>query len=481
MIAGCEHTNQSDSLIKTSDGRGYDEMRGDGYGGDQYEYYGENPFVSTDAEQVSTFSIDADGGSYANCRRFIESGEIPPEGAVRIEEFINYFIYDYPDPTDGHALHVEGEVCECPWDESHRLIRIGIKGKSIAASEMPPSNVVFLIDVSGSMSSEDKLPLLRKCFKLLADQFGPQDVVSIVTYSGASSVPLNAARGHEKQKIYDAINSLGAGGSTAGAQGIMTAYEIAEQNYIQGGNNRVILASDGDFNVGIRDTDKLIELIEEMRDKGIFLTTIGVGRGNLNDRMMEQVANHGNGTYEYIDDFEQGRLLFTSGFSKLYTVAQDVKVQVRFNPTMVKEWRLIGYENRVLNEEDFEDDTKDAGELGAGQTVTALYEIVPNTMAMHIVKPAFYLDFRYKEPLGESSIPISVAVDNSNKPFALASENTRFAAAVASYGMLLTDSQYKGETSLGDVLEWARSSSGYDPEGLRAGFIKVVSRTKLTE
>ncbi len=446
---------------------------------ERYNNVEENPFQEVKDQPVSTFSIDADGASYSNVRRFLSSGQKPPKEAVRTEELINYFTYNYPDPTGEHPIFVDGEIGECPWNQENKLIRIGFKGKSIPREALPAANIVLLIDVSGSMSSEDKLPLLKAGFKELINEFRPQDHIAIVTYAGNAGVVLPATSGAEKQKIKSAIDALGAGGSTAGAKGIITAYEIAEKSFVKGGNNRVILATDGDFNVGPSSQEELVKLIESKRDKGIFLTVIGVGTGNLNDGMMEQVADKGNGIYEYIDNLEQARKVFVYEFNKFYTIAKDVKVQVQFSPTMVKAYRLIGYENRVLAKEDFTDDKKDAGELSSGQTITALYEIVPGSgSAISRYDPVFTIDFRYKQPDENISKQISINVRDEGKSFSQTSENMRFTASVAGWGMLLRDSKFKGNLTHNQVFQWASSCLKFDPHGYRKDFIKLVNKSK---
>lgn len=450
--------------------------------GDRYNDFQENPFVSVADVPVSTFSIDADGGSYANVRRFISEGRIPPPEAIRTEELINYFPLDYPNSTDGHPIALSGEISVCPWNTQHHLIRIGIKGNNIPKDQLPPSNIVLLIDVSGSMASPDKLELLKSGFQLMVKEFTSSDRISIVTYAGESSVALPSTPGHEKFRIIATIKSLGAGGSTAGAQGIITAYTIAEENFIEGGNNRVILATDGDFNVGISSEEELVALIEEKREAGIFLTTVGVGRGNYNEAMLEQVANHGNGTYEYIDDLQQARKVFVDEYYKFYPAAKDVKVQVAFNPDLVEAYRLIGYENRLLDEEDFEDDKKDAGEISIGQNVTALYEIKPAASGpAYRSNPTFTIDFRYKLPYGNEGIPLSLDIFNEGKSFAEASEHMRFAAAVAGFGMLLRDSPYKGSVTYKDVVKWTEGARSFDPYDRRATFIEVVRQAQALD
>ncbi|WMN10987.1 VWA domain-containing protein [Marivirga salinae] len=445
--------------------------------GDQYIDNGENPFISTSEQNVSTFSIDADGGSYANSRRFLtQESNLPPNGAVRIEEFINYFDLNYPQPTDGSPIAANGEVAKCPWKPEHKLIRIGIQGKDIPESQLPASNYVFLIDVSGSMSSKDKLQLLKQGFNLLVDKLTSQDKIAIVTYAGQAGLLLESTSGDQKGKIKEAINSLGSGGSTAGADGIITAYNIALDNFIEGGNNRIILGTDGDFNVGISDREELITLIEGKRDNGIFLTTLGVGRGNLNEGTLEQIANKGNGTYEYIDNVEQLKKVFIYEKNKFYTVAKDVKVQVDFNAEIVDAYRLIGYENRILNEEDFEDDSEDAGELGAGQSITAIYEIIPNPAVGFETGRTFSIDMRYKLPDNTTSVPFELDIVDEDKSFAQSSDYMKFTASVAAFGMQLIDSQFKGTASYQDINDWLYQTNLDDPYGYKEELKSLVNK-----
>lgn len=442
---------------------------------DQYKEYGENPFVLADTQSVSTFSVDADGGSYANVKRFIlDENTLPPESAVRVEEFLNYFPMNYPDPNDQTPIALNGEVSECPWNTSHRLIRIGIKGKTLPV--LPPANWVLMVDVSGSMASEDKLELAKKgLVRFVNETMRSTDKLAVVTYAGAVNVALPSTFGNEKNKIIDAIESLNSGGSTAGAAAIVQAYDIAVANKIENGNNRIIMITDGDFNVGISNTDELVKLVEEKRDQGIFLSTIGLGRGNFNEQMMEQIANNGNGTFEYIGDEEQAQKVFVTEFGKFYTVAKDVKVQVEFNPETVLKYRLIGYENRLLAQNEFEDDTKDAGEIGSGQNVTALYEIelVPNAQ---LNQRLFTVDFRYKNPDSDVSEPLTLQITNQNQSFNQASNNMRFSASVAAFGMLLKKSQYSGDATYEKVLNWLNNTTTYDPSNYRAKFIEVVKK-----
>lgn len=446
------------------------------YSGENYTDYGENPFVDVSESPVSTFSIDADGGAYSNMRRFANLGQRPPTAAVRIEEFVNYFNFDYTEPTSENvALHAEMSLC--PWNTEHNLIRIGLKGKSL--DQRPPSNFVFLIDVSGSMNAPEKLGILKTGFKALTDQLTAQDRVALVTYAGSAGVVLNSTPGNEKEIIKNAIDQLGAGGSTAGAEGIITAYQIAQAYFIQGGNNRVIIGSDGDFNVGPSSTDELVELIEEKRESGIFLSVLGVGSGNFNDAMMEQLANNGNGTYEYIDNAEQIKKVFIYEYDKFFTVAKDAKIQVTFDELAISKYRLIGYENRLLDEEDFENDTTDAGEIGASQCITALYEIVPRQNAKGEVIAT--LDFRYKFPDQDQSRLLQFTIANQNQNFEQASENMRFAAAVAGLGLLLKNSQYMGTLTFDDVIQWAENARSFDPFGFREEFVQLARTLKDAE
>ncbi len=446
-------------------------------GGEEYGAYIENAFIKTIDEPVSTFSIDADGGSYSNIRRFLKTSSLPPQNAVRIEEMINYFDYDYPSTKDGHPLSVNTEVGTCPWNSDHKLIQIGIKGERIDVSQLPASNLTFLVDVSGSMSSDDKLGLFKEGIKLLVNQMDEEDRIAIVTYASNPGVHLEATAGDKKNKIINAINELGAGGSTAGEGGILAAYEIAQANFIEGGNNRIIMATDGDFNVGLSGLDELIELIEKKREeKNIFLTTLGFGTGNYRETILEQLANNGNGTYEYIDDIKQAEKVFIHDFGKLYTVAKDVKIQVDFNPSVVAQYRLVGYENRLLENEDFEDDKKDAGELGSGQNVTAIYEVILASRATYLNTIPLSVDFRYKTPTGGTSTLIEVDAIDLDQDWASASENFRFAASVAAFGLLLRDSEYKGDATFDKVKQWGQNASSFDPGAYRAEYLQLVDR-----
>jgi Ca-activated chloride channel family protein len=461
------HTLDDGLYMKGSNEAFYDTYN------EKYEDYGENPFVKVVDEPVSTFSVDADGGSYTNMRRYINLGQAPPVASVRIEEYINYFTFDYKEPEAGENVSLNSEVSTCPWNEAHHLIRVGMKGKTIPEDELPYSNYVFLIDVSGSMNSPDKLGILKVGFKSMVDNLRDQDRVAIVTYAGEAGLLLPSTYGDERADIKNAIDKLGAGGSTAGAAGITTAYEIAEENFIPDGNNRVILGTDGDFNVGPSTTNELVELIEEKRETGIYLTVLGVGGGNLNDHMMEQIANKGNGNYEYIDNAKQIRKVFTNELGKFYTVAKDAKIQITFNADMVDSYRLIGYENRALENEDFENDTVDAGEIGSSQTITALYEVV----LLEILSPVTYatFDFRYKKPNEDMSRLITHAVNPPPMDIYFASDNMKFAAAVAGFGLLMKQSEYKGTLSKQMIVELCENDIIFDPFGYREEFIDLVS------
>ncbi len=482
---GCENSEDSLSVNPTLDSSFASNADGNFSGvpagtpdftGESYNEIVENPFIETADEPISTFSIDADGASYSNTRRFLSYGQLPPKEAIRTEELVNFFTFDYPSPNR-HPISLDGEITACPWAEGHRLVRIGLKGKDIARDALPATNFVFLIDVSGSMKSEDKLELLKEGFIQFTDFMRDEDRIAIVTYAGSSGVLLESTAAKDRNKIKQAIGKLTGGGSTAGAEGIKTAYKIAEENFIQGGNNRVILGTDGDFNVGISDQESLVKLIEEKRETGIFLTVLGVGTGNLREGQMEQIANHGNGNFEYLDNVDQAKKVFIEEFNKFYTVAKDVKIQIQFDPTRIQKYRLIGYENRLLENEDFEDDTKDAGEIGSSQTITALYEIVPRNDSRNPGN-SVSVDFRYKLPDSDVSHPINLNIKDEFNSFDSASENTRFATAVAGFGLLLRDSEYKGDLSYDQVIKWANNAKDFDPFDHRADFLLMVNKAK---
>lgn len=462
---------------------------------EDYDNIVENRFLAATKNPLSTFSIDVDEAAYSNVRRYINNGSIPPPGAVRIEEMINYFDYTYPQPQNDEPFSVNTELSECPWSPQHRLVHIGLQGKEMPVQNLPNANIVFLIDVSGSMDEPNKLPLVKSSMKLLADQLRPDDKVAIVVYAGNAGLVLPATSGSNKTAIKNAIDQLGAGGSTAGGEGIQLAYKVARKNFVKDGNNRIILATDGDFNVGVSSDDELVSLIEKERKSGIFLSVLGYGMGNYKDNKMQQLADKGNGNHSYIDNINEARKVLVTEFgSTLFTIAKDVKIQIEFNPAKVQAYRLIGYENRVLAAEDFNDDKKDAGELGSGHTVTALYEVIPvgvKSEFMGDVDPLKYqpaktgastnggnelmtIKLRYKKPDGEVSKLIVHPVIDTHLALANTSENFRFSAAVASFGMLLRNSAFKQDASFQQVVSLAKSSKGNDVNGYRQEFINLV-------
>ena len=461
IVSSCMADGFMEGFLPEMDGA-YTETPGEG---DRFDELKENDFVLTADQNVSTFSVDADGASYAYMRRYLRSGMLPSAASVRIEEYLNYFTFNYPEPEGDHAVGINAEVGRCPWNEDHKLMRLGLKGRSMKASQMPDANYVFLIDVSGSMSTDDKLKLLKKSLKTMVDRLRPTDRVSIVTYSGTVKLLLESTPVKDADKIKDAIGKLTANGSTAGGEAMKMAYEEALANYIEGGNNRVIMGTDGDFNVGVTSTDALLEMVQDYAAKGVYLTICGFGSGNLNDSMLETVSNNGNGTYEYIDSEDELTKVFVNERSKFFAVANDTKVQVTFDSTKVHSYRLIGYENRALSQDDFENDDKDAGEIGAGQTVTALYEIVPaegfsegGTLAV--------FDVRYKKALGEESIPLTMDIADEDTLDEVPTE-LDFAAGVAAYGMILRDSKHKGNATLEMAFDLVGTGLGYDPYGYR--------------
>lgn len=458
---------------------------------ESYDYFAENTFVAVTNRPLSTFGIDVDKASYSNVRRFINDGELPPVDAVRIEELINYFPYEYGEPTGRDPFAVQTAVVDCPWNNQHRLVHIGMQGQKIDVQQLPANNLVFLIDVSGSMQAPDKLDLLKSALYMLVEQLRPEDKVSIVVYAGASGLVLPATPGSNKQAILEAIEALQAGGSTAGGAGIELAYKVAQEQFIIG-NNRVILATDGDFNVGITDEGALVRLIEQKRQSGIFLSVLGFGTGNLQDSKMEKLADNGNGNYSYIDNLLEAKKVMVSEMGgTLLTIAKDVKLQLEFNPAQVKGYRLIGYENRLLADEDFNNDAKDAGDLGAGHSVTAIYEIIPAGSGETVpgVDELKYqkqkqkagpqdelltLKLRYKLPQSAQSKLLTHIVKPDLQPLDQASADCRFSIAVAEFGMLLRESGFKGTSSFAHVLELAQSAKGSDVNGYRAEFIELV-------
>lgn len=462
---------------------------------EEYDRIYENAFLSSVENPLSTFSIDVDTASYSNIRRFLNGGQMPPKDAVRIEEMVNYFVYDYPQPASEEPFSITTEAAPCPWNPSHVLALIGLKGKELTAVEAKPSNLVFLIDVSGSMDEPNKLPLLQSAFRMMVNQLKADERIAIVTYAGAAGLVLDSTQGNEKPTILSAIDHLQAGGSTAGGAGIQLAYDVAKRNFIPGGNNRVILATDGDFNVGVSSDSELVRLIEEERDAGIFLTVLGFGTGNYKDAKMEKIADKGNGNYYYIDSINEAqKVLMHELGSTLFTIAKDVKVQIEFNPAHVKAYRLIGYENRMLAKEDFNDDTKDAGELGAGHTVTALYELIPADSGEEVQttdelryqkreaipsNEVMTVKLRYKKPEENTSRLITRILNRQDISQSSVSDNWLFASSVAEFGLLLRDSQYKGNASYQTVLERAQPAKGQDPWGYRAEFIHLVEKAGM--
>jgi len=463
-----------------------------------YDHITENPFLAVSDNPLSTFSIDVDAASYSNIRRILKSGHLPTEGAVRIEEMINYFSYEYAQPTGKDPFAVYIELAVCPWNTQHQLVLIGLQGKKIDATELPPSNLTFLIDVSGSMFSPDKLPLVQASLKLLVDQLRPQDKVAIVAYAGNAGLVLASTPGDRKISIKEAIDRLEAGGSTAGGAGIQLAYKIAKENFNKEGNNRVILCTDGDFNVGASSDDALERMIEEERKSGVYLTVLGYGTGNYQDAKMQKLADKGNGNHAYIDGISEAKKVLINEFGgTLFTIAKDVKLQVEFNPAKVKGYRLIGYENRMLAKEDFNDDKKDAGDLGSGHTVTALYELVPpgaeiptsasvDPLRYQAAVPAISTEqakhsdevmtikLRYKQPDSDNSSLISYPVKGKPVSIDEGTDNFRFATAVASFGMLLRNSEYKGTASYHFTRSLAEKAMGRDTEGYRKEFLQLV-------
>ncbi|MBN1998992.1 von Willebrand factor type A domain-containing protein [candidate division KSB1 bacterium] len=465
---------------------------------EEYSKITESGFFEVLKNPLSTFAADVDAASYANARRFILQDQLPYKDVIRTEEFVNYFNYSYPQPQKEHPLSITLEYSTCPWEPEHHLVHIGIKGKELSESERGPSNLVFLLDVSGSMNDPKKLPLLKKAFNLLVDKLGPSDRVAIVVYAGAAGLVLPSTPASEKATVKSAIEGLNAGGSTAGGQGIQLAYKVAKENFIKDGNNRVILATDGDFNVGISSTSELVRTVEEKRDLGIFLTVLGFGMGNYKDDRLQELADRGNGNHAYIDNImEAQKVLVNDLTATLFTIAKDVKIQVEFNPTKVFSYRLIGYENRKLADKDFEDDTKDAGEVGAGHTVTALYELVPadpsapdqkydlKYQQTTVKKDAEKTDevltvrIRYKAPDGKKSTSMSEILTGEPLEIKRTSDNFRFSAVVAEFAHILRDSEYKGSASLQHVKEMAKGAMGDDPFGYRREFLDLVERVQI--
>ncbi len=500
---------EQDSSQATRERPGWQQMMASVDNTESYARIHDNPFLDSKTNPLSTFSIDVDTGSYSNVRRFLTVNQLPPPDAVRIEELLNYFSYDYAPPTGEHPFAAHVEVASAPWMPAHRLVRVGIKGKVVTREQRPAANLVFLIDVSGSMSSDNKLPLVKKALKLLVEQLDEKDRVSLVVYAGASGLVLDTTPAYQKETILTAIDRLQSGGSTNGGAGIQLAYAKATEAFIKEGVNRVILATDGDFNVGVTNQGELTRLIEKEAKSGVFLSVLGFGMGNLKDATLEQLADKGNGTYGYIDTFAEARKVFVEQVNgTLVTIAKDVKIQIEFNPAQVASYRLIGYENRLLRKEDFNDDTKDAGEIGAGHTVTALYEVVPvgvNTRPANPATPAvdplkyqtpaatpmpveklpdaatafdelLTLKLRYKQPDGDKSALVETPVKDSKTSFEQASGDLRFAASVAAFGMRLRGSEHAGDISWTQIIDFARRATGEDANGYRHEFVTLAEQ-----
>ena len=462
---------------------------------EEYKGLNENIFHDTKKNPLTTFSIDVDRAAYSNVRRMLNLGQFPQRDVVRIEEMINYFDYDYPQPKGEHPVAIHTEFSDSPWNKGLKLLHIGLQAKTIPTDNLPPSNLVFLVDVSGSMNQANKLPLVKEAFKLLVNQLRPNDRVAIVVYAGAAGTVLSSTPGNQTATIKDALDKLNAGGSTAGGEGIKLAYKIAQENFIKGGNNRVILASDGDFNVGVSSEGELQQIVEEKRKSGVYLSVLGFGMGNYKDNKMETLSDKGNGNYAYIDNLQEAQKVFVNEFGgTLFTIAKDVKLQLEFNPKFVKGYRLIGYENRMLKNEEFHDDKKDAGEMGSGHTVTALYEIIPAGVESAYLAKVDELKYqktteftsasqsdelvtiklRYKQPDSETSRLFEVSVRDTHTPFARTSDNFRFAVSVAEWGLLLRKSEFKGEATYQQVIQTAQNALAKDPEGYRAEFVRLV-------
>lgn len=480
--------------ISVSGSSGHNRQRYDNiHDREGYDHIQENSFRKVSDHPLSTFSIDVDAASYSNVRRILNQGRLPTPGAVRIEEMINYFSYNYPQPTDDKPFSITTEWSSCPWNEGHLLVMIGLQGRKLDAEKLPPSNLVFLIDVSGSMQTYNKLPLVKSSLNLLADQLRPQDKISIVVYAGNAGLVLPAT--NDKYRIREAVNSLEAGGSTAGGAGIQLAYQVAQQHFMENGNNRVVLCTDGDFNVGASSDDELVNIIEKKRASGVYLTVLGFGSGNYQDAKMQKLADKGNGNHAYIDNINEAKKVLISEFGgTMFTIAKDVKLQVEFNPAKVKAYRLVGYENRMLAKEDFNNDKKDAGEMGSNHTVTALYEIIPaqSDEELATVDPLRYqkpkkkagslsdelmfVKVRYKNPKEHRSNLVEVPVQANSR---VASDNMRFASAVAAFGMVLRKSEFKGSSSYKLVQSLAVNVD--DGDAYKKEFLELVKKAEQLE
>ncbi len=471
-----------------------------------YAMVDDNNFLDPVNNPLSTFSVDVDRASYTNIRRFINNGTLPPKEAVRIEEMINYFDYQYESSETGQPFSIHQEIAVSPWNMQHYILKVALQGQKLKKEQLPPSNLVFLIDVSGSMNSPTKLPLLKSSFKLLLNELRSEDYVSIVVYAGAAGIVLNPTKGNQKDSIRNALDKLKAGGSTAGGAGLKLAYKLAEENLIKNGNNRIILATDGDFNVGLSSESDMEKLIKEKRDKGIYITVAGFGMGNYKDSKMEIIADKGNGNYFYIDNIQEAKKAMIEEFAgTFYTIAKDVKFQIEFNPQHIAGYRLIGYENRMLNKEDFNDDKKDAGEIGSGHTVTALYEIIPkgasdvkeyfpgvdplkyqnelnpttNNKTKKYSNELLTLKLRYKLPNENKSKLISTTVLNNVKPLKEASSDFKFTCAVAAWGMKLRESEYLSKIKYPEIIKWAKNSKSYDPQGYKSEMVRLMETASL--
>lgn len=489
------------TLNGNNNNRQFLDQEVDDFNTEDYDHINENKFLKASDNPLSTFSIDVDAASYSNVRRFLNQGQLPPAGAVRIEEMINYFHYEYPQPKSDDPFSINTEISDAPWNKDHKLVLIGLQGKKIPTDNLPASNLVFLIDVSGSMGTPNKLPLVKASMKMLVDQLREQDKVAIVVYAGAAGLVLKPTSGDEKTTIKDAIDNLESGGSTAGGAGIKLAYKTANEFFVRGGNNRVILCTDGDFNIGASSDDDMERLIENERKSGVFLTVLGYGMGNYKDNKMQKLADKGNGNHAYIDGISEAKKVLVNEFGgTLFTIAKDVKLQIEFNPSKVQGYRLIGYENRMLAKEDFNDDKKDAGELGSGHTVTALYEVIPVGIQSNFLKTVDSLKyqnnilpfsksshtdemmtvkFRYKAPDGDVSKLIEHPLKDEQVSIAKISDNFRFAASVAEFGMLLRNSEFKTNASFDNVVKMAKKAKGNDEEGYRSEFIRLVESAQM--
>ena len=456
----------------------YEEVSGENAqpkeSGDNFDKIVENKFIKVSDQPTSTFSIDADGAAYSYMRRCIKSGRLPDANSVRIEEYLNYFTFNYDDPAGEETVAINAELGTCPWNEEHKLLRLGLKGKSLTDDQIPDANYILLIDTSGSMNGDDRIELLKTGLCTMIDYMKPTDRIAVITYSGEVKKLLESTLVKDADKIKKAIKKLVASGSTAGGSAMKMAYDEAVEHYIKGGNNRIIMCTDGDFNVGVSSTEALVEMVESYLDKGIYLSIMGFGTGNYQDSRMESLSNHGNGTYTYIDCEEEMMKVFVNERSRFYSVANDTKCQITFKPETVDSYRLIGYENRVMNNEDFENDQKDAGEIGAGQTITALYEIIPAEGFPAEAAVASF-DVRYKLQLGQESRPLSLEVC-APADGATVSENLNFAAGIAAFGLTLRNSEYKGNAKLSMALDLVQGSLGEDKYGLRAQFAELIKK-----